>query len=307
MVSDPQRFRLQTRESGTVFLVLQYREVPSGSGEEGQAGSQPRYVLEAYRLEERRELPEDSFVELARIEASGDGSSISDAADPFSPRNNEIDFRNRMVSGPRPIDNISVGIVPLEMAADGQVTHLQGTLSLIRAINSTTPYHAEFIGPVNLSQEITGCSILVIAGQQEFTFADQWSEMLSNYLDRGGVLLGEACTAGSDSGESAFRQSFIGIARGLGRDLGVVERGHSLLKSHYVFAEPPEGINSRAVIVETEGIMYSDSDYGCLWDGGTAGEAASRESIRAATEIGVNIAVYADNRLRMRSARLVAQ
>ena len=42
----------------------------------------------------------------------------------------------------------------LEMTPDGQIIHFSGLMSLLKAINTTTPYFGEYIGPVNLSQEI---------------------------------------------------------------------------------------------------------------------------------------------------------
>ena len=94
VVGEPQRFQLQTDEAGTHYLVLQYREVPSDSGDASENGdSQPHHVLEAYRLEERSEAPDESYVELARVQISGNNNVVSEPADPYNPGPDEIDVR----------------------------------------------------------------------------------------------------------------------------------------------------------------------------------------------------------------------
>ena len=62
--------------------------------------------------------------------------------------------------------------------------HANGIMGLLRAINLNTPYHGEFKGSINLSQEITDCDLLVVAGRQEFTLADEWIEVLRAFMER---------------------------------------------------------------------------------------------------------------------------
>lgn len=309
IVREPQRFQLQLEEAGTLYLILQYREV-SGDGRplgESNDSSEPRYTLEAYRLEERRQLPEEPYIELARIQVSGSSASITEPSEPQNPRPDEIDSRNRNESGPRPLGTIKIGVVPLETTNDGQIVHAPGAISLARSISATTPYRAEFAGSVNLNQEIEDHNLVIMAGRNEFMLTDDWVSVLKNFLDRGGVVFGETCSANGASVESSFQESFIELAQRLGGDVASVERGHAILTSHYLFAKPPEGIGDRSQLAVGNGVVFSDADYGCLWDGGAQDSPASREAIRSATELGVNIGVYASQRLHMRSAKLAAQ
>lgn len=73
----------------------------------------------------------------------------------------------------------------------------------------------------------------------------------------------------------------------------------------HLFAEPPEGIDGPGAMFGGNGIIYSDGDYGCLWDGGRPEKAASRSAIRSAVEIGVNLAVYSYDRTHSHSVRMV--
>ncbi len=310
IVGEPQRFYLQTKEKGTAYIVLQYREVPQEyTPTPGEQDPQPLYTLEAHRLEERRQLPEDEpYVELARVEIAGRSNTISDARDPYQPGANEIDLRFREVSGSRPLGEVAVGLVPLEAGADGLVRHQAGALALCRAINATTGYRARFRGTVDLRQEVRGCHLILMTGQEEFTLAEEWERNLKAFHERGGVIFGEACGAGITSTEQAvaFRQSFRALAERLGAKLTTVERGHPLFTVHHVFAEVPGGVDGPALIVSGEGIIYSDGDYGCLWDGGRPEKPAPREAIRSAVELGTNLGVYSHQRVHRQSVRMVA-
>ena len=59
----------------------------------------------------------------------------------------------------------------------------------------------------------------------------------------------------------------------------------------HTFAAPPDGASGAARLVTGEGVVYSDGDFGCLWDGAGPAE-TGRESIRSAVELGTNLGVY---------------
>ena len=46
------------------------------------------------------------------------------------------------------------------------------------------------------------------------------------------------------------------------------------------------------MVIEREGMIYSDADSGCAWQGGSAERPLPRGPIRDATEFGVNLACY---------------
>lgn len=303
IVGQPQHFQLQVSDAGVHYLVLQYREVAADASHALADGdSQRRFVLEAYRLEERRQLPDGPYVELARVQVSGRGSRITEARDPSNPGPDEIDLRYRMAAGIRKLGRVRIGMVPLEITASNQVLHSAGAMGLVRAINNTTDYQAEFRGSVNLNQEIADCDLLLMAGQQEFTFAQEWLLVLRKFLERGGVLLGESCGGGA-----AFRESFVQLVEKLGRELALVERGHPLFTTHHLFAQAPEGAQGPAQLAASDDVIYSSGDYGCLWEGGRPDKPASREAIRSALELGTNLGIYASQRVYNRSVRLSAQ
>jgi len=308
IVSEAQRFEVQTGVAGTLYLVIQYREVSdemahTGEGEEPQAV----YILEAYRLDGRMDIPAEDHIELARIKISGKGAAVVDAQNAHEPLPDEIDLRHRTQAGSLPLGDVAIGLVPLETTSDGDVRHQPGAVNLIRNINAATGYHAEFKGLINLNQEIRDCNMLLLAGQEEFTLTEAWEGSLRNYLDRGGIMLGETCGAGESKAdrESPFQRSFREMADRLGRPLAPFERRHPVLAGPHLFAEPPEGIDGPGAMFGDSGIIYSDGDYGCLWDGGRPEKPASRPAIRSAVEIGINLAVYSYERTHSHSVRMV--
>ncbi len=304
IVGEAQRFQLNTGERGEVYLILQYREISQDDSSNGTP--QAQYVLEAYRIEERRQLPAEPYVELARVQVSGTGAPITEPRDPYNPAPDEIDMRHRAMSGPRAIGEISIGVIPLETTSTGQIVHSSGAMSLLRDINNSTRYQAAFKGSINLNEDIAGCDLVIVAGRQEFTLTNQWVAVLGRFIERGGVLLGEACGAGGGDG-TPFKQSFIKLSELLSKEMAVVERGHPLFNAYHLFAKAPDGAQEATpLIVAGEGIVYTDGDYGCLWEGGRPDAPASRETIRAATELGTNIGVFASQRRHTRAVRLMA-
>ena len=80
------------------------------------------------------------------------------------------------------------------------------------------------------------------------------------------------------------------LAQRLGRQLTDVQRGHALMSSRHVFGVLPTGGRERARVLESNGIVYSDADYGCAWQGGPTDRPLTRGVIRDSLEFGINIA-----------------
>ena len=230
VVGESQRFQLKTQDAGTAYFTLRYREVPQEMTQApGEEEPQPAYILEAYVLEDRRQVPGPDEIELARIDISGSDSPISDASNLQSPGQDEIDLRFRSVSGPRQLGDVAIDVLPLESGPGGVIRHLPGSASLVRAINATTSYRARFKGVVSLGEDITDCDLLVVAGKAELSLTDDWVSVLRRFLDRGGVLMGERCAGvGKGSGEP-FQRSFLGLVDSLGESLSVPDRQHPLM------------------------------------------------------------------------------
>lgn len=303
VVSEAQRFHIRTEESGTAHIVVEYSEIPqemtqSLDGEKAE----PRYIMEAYRLGEQRQDPTRPFMELARVAVAGEKAVIRDAQNPLSPGPNEIDSRHRLLAGPWQRGQIAVALLD----ESDSMRHLEGLLNLVQAINYTTDYRAYFKGSVGLGEEIRDCDLLCMCGSGGLPLTQEQETVLSNFLSRGGVLLAETChEEGQDA--KAFSQSFAALAQRLERNPRVVDRGHPILKIHHLFAATPSGLDGPAMIMEDQGMVYSDGDFGCIWAGGRGNKPMPREAIREALELGANIAVYAHERAHYHALRILAK
>src|SRR5438094_1555961 len=125
-------FQLEHRESVTLYLVLQFREVLSGVSQLGIDGAgPPTRIVEAYQIQQRDRLPSEPCLELARIDFDPGGKPISLPADPEHPGKNELDLRFRpQVGGSGP----PTSTLLMMAAANGEVAHAPESRSAAPAV-----------------------------------------------------------------------------------------------------------------------------------------------------------------------------
>jgi hypothetical protein len=317
LVSQKQRYQLQThRNKGTVYLIIQFREIP-GEPFQPPEGGQPTRILEAYRIQEREQLPSESYVELARIDFDPSQPNIKDASNPSKPSLNEIDLRNRKNARQTPaplkaspaapvpatspavsmsssketilIGHLAVGEAPKDLHADG-------LRNLVRELNRQSEYRYILEDQVAINNNLKKYKLIYMAGSGKFELTAEQQSALGNYVQSGGKIFGDGCSLSSGTGdvkgEREFGLAFNRFASRLNFKLGIVKKGHPLLKAEYVFSETPQGCEA-AMLLEGGNMICSSSDYGCAWDGGRDDLLLSREIIRSACEIGCNIVSYA--------------
>ena len=313
VVPEPQRFYFNTDDKGLARLIIQYSEVPQEMAQASDGEhTHPLYILEAFRMREQRSEMNESHIELARVAIEGKGSAIMDAKIPSYPATFEIDNRYRISSGPKPEGRITIGIlaVPTSSPVEGWDSHHIGITNLMQYVRRNTDYFVELRDRVEPKEEITNCDMLCLVGHQEFQLSKAEEKILENHLERGGTLFVEACSSpGKEGAEQTkgFRTSFSNMADRLGRSPRVVERQHPLFGMHHIFAATPPGSNGQALIMENDGIIYSDADYGCSWSGGKDSNPLSREAIRTSLELGVNMVIYSHQRARTHSLKIAGR
>jgi len=308
VVLQKQQYRLQTQKSGLVYLIIQFREVPTDPYQPPDGG-QPTRLLDAYRIEERDKLPSEAYLELARIDFDPARGAIQDARS-SSPAKNEIDLRFRrlaqqataerpIVTAPlegveRPGETMAVGHAVIGSA--DQSLHMAGLQNLMRLLGQQGNVITTVEESVTLGKDLKRFSLLYLTGKGKFELAAEQQTALNRFLQSGGTILGEGCTDGTDEGQARaakeFGLAFNQVATQLKRKLEMVTRGHPLLSAANVFSEVPAGAES-GVLLEGGHMIYSASDYGCAWQGGHKNQPLPREAIRTAFEIGNNIAAYA--------------
>jgi hypothetical protein len=234
--------------------------------------------------------PSPPAVELARIVLT---PTIRDARDPTAPAEGEIDLRFRRRSPVAPPPELLVGEIELgDAATDDTPDHRSGLRFLLREVRLATMYRPRWAGELTLAELPIGTSLLYATGAGAFSLEPADLVRLTDFLAGGGVLFADPCHAAD---WEPFAASVRTLAEELHLDLQPVRHGHPLLVSRHVFFAPP---GNEGTLVEGGGIVLSSADYGCAWQGGRDGTGAAREAVRAALELGTNVAVHARQRQR---------
>lgn len=297
VISERQRYHIETEEAGLVYITTRFREIPTDyigatDGDPGQASR----ILEAFMIEERHEPPGREFLELARIDFTPSGGAITETPDPTHPQANHIDLRFRAQGGIRPLGEIRIAIA--RHGGAGWDRHELGVQRFISALNTSSLYAATYAGPVRLSSALDGLDVVYLTGKGPFDLSVAERQTLGAFLVAGGTLIGDACHETGPTPAREFGDAFALLATSIGRKPSAISRGHPLLSSPLAFATPPIGGEAAGVILEHDGIVYFAGDYGCTWEGWQANAPVPRAVIRDAQDLGINLVAYAADRAR---------
>jgi hypothetical protein len=264
IVPEPQHYQIQTREKSTIYLIIQFREVPTEPYQPPEGG-QPTRIMEAYRVQEREKLPDEPYLELCRISFDPAEKTIKDTGKSSKPGKNEIDLRFRqevtqqatpLVESPsapervqvqvkenvdRPVETVSIGYAVLGEAEKN--LHLAGLQNLVNQVNHQTNLNVNLVDNITLAKEINQLSLIYLTGNSQFELNEKEQGALNDFLQSGGVIFGEGCAEGqqgtASKGSKEFGLAFNQLAGLLKCKLEVVQRGHLLLSACHVFAEVP--------------------------------------------------------------------
>jgi hypothetical protein len=293
LVTRAQRYYLQPKERGFVYLVIEFREIPSDRA--AYAGDQPTRLVEAYRIQQRDSLPDTPHLELARIRLESASGPVIDAKDPHNPGADSIDGRYRQAAAVRLRDEVALGALAAKGSQPPELA-LRGLRNLARELTLGETYRAAYRGLVQLGRDAGDCTLLYLAGSGSLALDQNELATIGVFLQSGGVLLAEALEGGQGSG---FATGIRVLAERLGAKLAAIERGHPLLDARYPFSLPPPGAVSGGEILEGGGVILSALDYGSAWAGGTTAQPLGRGAIRDALEFGVNAVAYGEARRRL--------
>lgn len=231
------------------------------------------------------------------------GARIDDLSRQLEALTHQVESAPAPVATPTPIvvsPAADRGVVQLAVGVHGATgwdTHLDGLRYLAREVGADTEWLGRVLDPVSPA-DARAVDVLYISGTAALGLGDGDVDGISRVLEAGGVVIGEGCAAGpgGEAGAREFAMSFVDLATRLGRQLMRVERTHALMHARHVFGDPPPGgRTTTARVLESGGMVYSDADYGCAWQGGPASQALPRAAIRDALEFGTNLAVFRRN------------
>ena len=312
LVPATQHYRIQTREKGTIYLIIQFREVPSGPYQPPDGG-QPTRLMDAYRIQEREKLPSEPYLELARLDFDPADEVIRDAKSRAQPAKNEINlgFRQEVtleappVTPQKTVANVPEPVSPakktitLGHAVLGGATkglHSEGLKNLVREIDRQENQTVHLKQDIPLDKSIEQCTMIYLTGNSRFELSVEQQAALDDFLKSGGVIFGEGCTEGQEEAETKgakeYGLAFNQLASQLKCKLEIVQRAHPLLSTVHVFSEVPRGAEPE-MLLEGGHMVYSGSDYGCAWQGGHQNNPLPRDIIRSSFEMGANIIAYA--------------
>jgi hypothetical protein len=281
---------------GPLHVLLSYGEGPPRAGGGPDQGAEILYVHAEFGIEAQLNPASDSGVELARIRRRDRQAPITNAHDSEHPAPNEIDLRFRRGIGAHSQEAASMAICYAGQPHSER--HHRGANALGRAMRHAgkTPLWVD--DDVPLDPELASYTLVYLVGQGSFELGADQMNALYTYLQGGGTVFLESCRQDLAAGDPLSDAAFFGLLKSLGVHLEPVPPGHPLLTDPYLFAAPPPGFAAEGdrKLLAGDGVVFSNYDYGCLWQGERHGGPPTREEIRAALEWGSNVVAYAVRR-----------
>jgi hypothetical protein len=291
-VPEPVAFDLG-QASNFVYLVLTYGE--SRPVQDNPTG--PAYIRAEFSVEVKDRPDCQGGVVLARIRRER-GASIIDASRPEFPGWNEIDLRFRTrVNRLGSMEGLPASLGIIYPAGISEFIDTHGTTWLARALRQAGQSVWVDDG-IQLNADLERYDLLYLVSRDAFQLTREQMNHLYTYLGSGGTVFMDCCLKDSSTGPAPAAASYADLAASFGIELREVQRGHSLLSEPHLFGLPPVGFDGSENhrLMAGNGIILSEQDYGCIWQGERRDRPAQREEIRAAMEWGENILHYALHR-----------
>lgn len=299
VLREPRSFALG-RAEGLVQILLSYgegRPAPrNGAAEEGA----PLFVRAEYALEATPRPPGTPWVELARVRRSGRSAPVVNAPDPAQPAADEIDLRYRRAVGAAGPEPVTVAVCYADRQPDD--AHHRGLSHLARflrgPLGGRQPVWVDDNVPLTSGLELY--TLVYVVAHSEFQLTADELKGLYSYLQAGGTLFLESCRRAVTDAAPPSDASFLDMLASLGVSLEPVRAGHRLLTEPALFGMLPAGFETKS-LAEVKlggGVLFSTSDFGCLWQGERRGRPGLRDEIRSALEWGANVLDFAAARRR---------
>lgn len=295
VVPNALEFRVTTEvpdaEPVMVYLVVSYVDP-----DQLQREDQSEYLQETFRLDEKRQRPEPTEIELCRIFLQPGPVSITQPADAFYPGYNNVDLRYRIHAQIRPQAIVRMALVS---HSDPEYTRNFFNLSYLQqSVEVLYPSlkGSDDIGQVSLEEYLLDYDLLYLTGKQALALNSREFDNLKAYLDKGGTLLVDASLDAS-----ALIESTQTLAQQLDYPLKPLEelrRSHPLRTKPFLFAGLPIVNQQPIQMFSGGGIILVIGDLATSW-GLDQDLTLSRFDIRTAQELGINILQYAWRRRQL--------
>ncbi len=292
ILPEPRAYDLGSAE-GLLYLIASYTESRPQSAARRVQEDAPLYVESQFTLEAVSKLPATPYVELARIHRRGGGAPIVAAKAVDIPRANEIDLRFRRVVGETGIMRAMLGVVTLR-GADG-VRHSAGLANVAAAMRQNPQMQVWVDHGLTPASDLAQYDLLYVVGRDVVQLTGDEMNPLYTYWQGGGTIFLESCRAAQTDGDPGADAMFRELMSSFGVSLAPMPATHPLMATPYLFAQPPDGFETRGTpgLWAGERVIMSTYDFGCIWRGERRGRPAHRSEIRNALEFGANLVRWA--------------
>jgi hypothetical protein len=275
----------------TIYLVVNYID-PDQLREKQQRD----IVQERYDFIQRNYKPDPSEIEICRIILAPGQKTITQPADVFSPRLNDINLLYRRQAYARP--QALLRMANIQHGDPEYSRNFRNLDFLLQSVEALYPplRGADEVYDVPLSGNIQEYDLLYYTGKQSLSLNTAEFESLKNYLNLGGTLLIDAPF--DAEGLSSSTQA---LAQQLGTPLKAfteLKKLHPLRIKPFLFGSLPNVGQQFIKLYLGGGIILIEGDLGALW-GTDKNPDLPRLIIRTAQELGINILHYAWKRRQM--------
>jgi hypothetical protein len=294
VVAEPLSYDIGGAAEGPFYLLLTFAESSPRANGHVQEGA-PLYISSEYGIEPVTDRGSVAGVELVRMRRSARGAKVRDAADPAAPKTDELDLRFRTEIGGSKKGRAPASLAVVHLGGTGG-QHGAGARYLAQALqNAGQPAWVE--DEAALGAGLGAHTLIYLVGHNGFQLNADQMNALYTYLQGGGTVFIESCRR-DPYAAAAADNSFTELLSSLGVKLESLSAGHSLLTRPNLFAAAPPGfeVDDVPLMRVGEGVVVSNADYGCLWQGERRSGAAGRDAIRSAHEWGGNILALAQAR-----------
>jgi hypothetical protein len=286
-------FRLSTEQptSGTltIYLVVSYKE-----SKKTERKGNSEYIREWFEIKERTSPPEPEQIELCRVQIkSGTAVELEPPKDVFSPGLNQIDLRFRQQAQIRP--QACVSVATSKMGYSNDENNAENISYLLQSLPSLYPSLQGKNGIINLNnkEELVSYDLLYLSYEQANDLQEEVFQNIKYFLQIGGVILIEA------TGQYNATELRNKIISNLEIKIDDWQAWEDTQKYNPLRTQPfLFGRVSELVIERASGVIFVEGDLSYKW-GLKSNYFLSRDEIRTAQELGINILNFAFQRKQM--------
>lgn len=284
----PYRISVTLPPAGAVTVYLVISHVDPETLHRKQAGE---FLQETFRLDEKLNPPTEHELELCRIQLQAGMPALDAPQDVLFPGINQLDLRHRLSIGGR-----SQGWVRLaqglysDPASDRNLDSLKGLLESTQALYPALQGSPDIDRvQLNTADPLNSYDLVYVTGEAALGLKSADVDKIQRYLASGGVIVIDTPPKGLE-----LAKSTLALAERLRIGLKPFDQlplHHPLRRKPFLFPSLPKIHQNPLRLVAGDGLIMG-SFLATGW-GFEADPPLSRETVRTAQELGINLLHYA--------------